>query len=143
MQTIWLFVSRLSSSHGMNSQIAPLASVNPVNPHLFRPNNRCNGMMVPAITHAICVIKYVSVSVISTDVQRISEIGFENVDTPLRSKRITYARSFFFYHLVSRLHLPIDVGTDEDAFRSAPGAALPENGLVRLFISERETSYRD
>lgn len=123
----------------MNSQIALLASVNSVNPRLFRPNNRCNDIMVLVIMHAICVIKYVSVSVISTDVQRISEIGFENADTPLRSERITYA-IIFLYHLVSRLHLPIDVGA-EDAFRSAPGAALPENGLVRLFISERETSY--
>lgn len=96
MQTIWLFVSRLSSYHGMNSQIALLASVNSVNPRLFRPNNRCNDIMVLVITHAICVIKYVSVSVISTNVQWISEIGFKNADTPLRSERITYARSFFF-----------------------------------------------
>lgn len=49
--------------------------------------------------------------------------------------------SFSFYHLASRLHLPIDEADaeDVDAFRSAPGAALPENGLtVRLFISEKE-----
>lgn len=65
--------------------------------------------------------------------------GLDSADTPLRSERITYTRSFFFYHLVSKLHLPIDDAgaDDEDAFRSAPGAALPENGLVRLFISER------
>jgi hypothetical protein len=101
--------------------------------------------MVPAITHSINIIKYVSVSVI--DVRRISEIGFDSADAPLRSERITYTRLFFFffYHLVSKLHLPIDDvdADDEDAFRSAPGAALPENGLVRLFISERETNYRD
>lgn len=39
--------------------------------------------MVPVITHAITIIKYVSVSVISIDVQRITEIGFESADTPL------------------------------------------------------------
>lgn len=42
--------------------------------------------------------------------------------------------------MVSKLH-PSDDDDDADGnddFRSAPGAALPENGLVRLFISERE-----
>lgn len=41
---------------------------------------------------------------------------------------------------MSKLH-PSDDDDDADGnddFRSAPGAALPENGLVRLFISERE-----
>lgn len=40
--------------------------------------------------------------------------------------------------------MPIDEvdAEDVDAFRSAPGAALPENGLtVRLFISEMRTRY--
>lgn len=71
---------------------------------------------------------------------------FESGDMPSCLKQITYTAStdafFFFYHLVSKLvHLPIvDVDVDdEDAFRSAPGAALPENGLLRLFfISERK-----
>lgn len=41
------------------------------------------------------------------------------------------------YHLVSRLHFSIDDEVVDDAvvLRSAPGAALPQNGLVRLFIS--------
>jgi len=103
---------------------------------VFRSNNRYNSVMVSAITHAIGIIKYVSVSVNSIDVQQISEISFESAGTPLCSERITYTRTFLFYHLVSRLHLPIDDddADDDDAFRSAPGAALPENGLVRLFI---------
>lgn len=42
---------------------------------------------------------------------------------------------------MSKLHPSDDDDDDADGnddFRSAPGAALPENGLVRLFISERE-----
>lgn len=42
-----------------------------------------------------------------------------------------------YYHLVSRLHFSIDDEVDDVVvLRSAPGAALPQNGLVRLFISE-------
>ena len=41
-----------------------------------------------------------------------------------------------YYHLVSRLHFSIDDEVDDVVvLRSAPGAALPQNGLVRLFIS--------
>lgn len=54
------------------------------------------------------------------------------------------------YHFVSKLHFPIDVDDEDDdevvdtvVFRSAPGAALPLNGLVRLFISESETTIRE
>lgn len=43
------------------------------------------------------------------------------------------------YHLVSRLHFSIDEEVvDVVVLRSAPGAALPQNGLVRLFISGNE-----
>jgi len=61
-----------------------------------------------------------------------------------RPKRVTCTHDRpSIYHLVSRLHLPSDDvdAEDVDAFRSAPGAALPENGLVRLFISEKEKKH--
>lgn len=140
MQTIWLFILHLSSSHGLNSQIAFLV----FRKSIFHAcvSVRTTDIIVPAITRSALLSTYhVSIISMCNGSPRSASIS---ADAPLHSERIIHAISFCFYHLVSKLHLPIDnVGPDEDAFRSAPGAALPENGLDRLFISKKEKRYRD
>jgi len=78
MQTIWLFVPRPSSSHELNSQIA---SVSHKSTFLLRPND-ITAQWSPQLHTRSAFIKYVSVSVISIGVQRISEMSFDSADTP-------------------------------------------------------------
>jgi len=80
MQTIWLFVPRPSSSHELNSQIALSVS----HKSTFLPSERSIQWRnaSPQLYTRSAFIKYVSVSVISIGVQRISEMSFDSAHTP-------------------------------------------------------------
>lgn len=84
-----------------------------------------------------------SISIIVPRIGSVCELLSTTRSSPISSSR-TLARLVTIlrlcYHLVSRLHFSIDDEVvDVVVLRSAPGAALPQNGLVRLFISGNES----